>query len=58
MGIRKELHPKLVDGKNILPLACYTLSNVEQRALCHWLQNIKVPDGYSAKFSRCVNIGE
>uniref|UniRef100_A0A2N9GFA6 Transposase-associated domain-containing protein n=1 Tax=Fagus sylvatica TaxID=28930 RepID=A0A2N9GFA6_FAGSY len=33
MGIRKELHPKLVDGKNILPLACYTLSNVEQRAL-------------------------
>ncbi len=35
MGIRKELHPKLVNGKNILPLACYTLSNVEQRALCH-----------------------
>ena len=58
MGIQKELHPKLVNGKNILPLACYTLSNVEQRALCHWLQNIKVSDGYSENLSRCVNIGE
>jgi hypothetical protein len=58
MGIRKELYPKLVDGKNIMSLACYTLSNVEQRALCHWLQNIKVSDGYSANLSRCVNIRE
>ena len=58
MGIRKELHPKLVNGKNISPLACYTLSNVEQRALCHWLQNIKVLGGYSANLSRCVNIRE
>ncbi len=45
MGIRKEFHPKLVDQKTILPLTCYTLSNVEQRALFQCLQNVKVLGG-------------
>ncbi|XP_039138843.1 uncharacterized protein LOC120276184 [Dioscorea cayenensis subsp. rotundata] len=56
MGIRQPLHPKEVNGRILLPAACYMLSNDEKRALCQWLQQIKFPDGYSANLSRCVNV--
>ena len=56
MGIRKELHPE--DGKTTFPRACYTLSKDEKNAVFQWLQNVKVPDGYSANLSQCVNVGE
>ena len=56
MGIRKELHPE--DGKTTFPRACYTLSKDEKKVVFQWLQNVKVPDGYSANLSRCVNVGE
>ena len=56
MGIQKELHPE--DGKTIFPHACYTLSKDEKKAVFQWLQNVKVPDGYSTNLSRCVNVGE
>ena len=56
MGIRKELHPE--DGKTTFTRACYTLSKDEKNAVFQWLQNVKVPDGYSVNLSRCVNVGE
>ena len=56
MGIRKELHSE--DGKTTFPRACYTLLKDEKKAVFQWLQNVNVPDGYSANLSQCVNVGE
>lgn len=55
MNAKHELHPIEENGKVVLPSACYTLSDDDRRLLCHWLSNLKVPDGYSGNLSRCVN---
>ena len=34
MGIRHSLHPREVNGKIVLPFACYPLSNDEKKDLC------------------------
>ena len=56
MRIRQELHPIEVDREIMLPPACYTLTNDEKKSVFQWLSDIKVPDGYSANLSRCVNV--
>ena len=48
MGIRKELHLKLVGDKFVVPPACYTLSSDEKKRFCEWLKLVKFPDGYAA----------
>ena len=57
MGIRKSLHPVPRGGyKYYLPPGCYTLSLQEKRRLCQFLKDIKVPDNYSSKISRRVQV--
>ncbi|VVA26864.1 PREDICTED: LOC109704191 isoform [Prunus dulcis] len=55
MGIRSKLHPIEEAEKIIWPKADYELSNNDKKAVFQWLMNLKVPDGYSANISRCVN---
>ncbi|CAN1820113.1 hypothetical protein LINPERHAP1_LOCUS28970 [Linum perenne] len=57
MGIRDELHPQRHEsGKMYVPPACFTLSAKERQLLCKALKGVKVPDGYAANISRCVNL--
>ncbi|KAM6597102.1 hypothetical protein CsatA_007626 [Cannabis sativa] len=57
MGIRFELHPKESEYKRtVIPPACFTLSKYEKIVFCQFLEKIKVPDGYAANISRCVNV--
>ncbi|KAK8936926.1 hypothetical protein KSP39_PZI012827 [Platanthera zijinensis] len=58
MGLRSELHPIEKDDHYIMPQACYSLTLVERRAICNFLENIKVPDGYSSNIKRCINAKE
>ncbi|OMO91602.1 hypothetical protein CCACVL1_07067 [Corchorus capsularis] len=59
MGIRPELHATAIgDGRYVFPPACYTLSKDEKRVFCQFLNDLKVPDGYSSNFSRCVSLTE
>ncbi|CAN6575551.1 unnamed protein product [Malus baccata var. baccata] len=59
MGIRERYHPKVREnGKlDFLP-GDYTLSDNDNRALCKWLSELQVPDGYSGNLSQCVVAGE
>jgi hypothetical protein len=44
LGIREELHPQERPNRKVyLPLACYTLTNEEKRAICKCLHGIRVP---------------
>ncbi|XP_071740608.1 uncharacterized protein [Rutidosis leptorrhynchoides] len=55
MKIRSELHPTpLPNGKVYLPPACFTMDKKEKELFCEVLMGVKVPDGYSANISRCV----
>ncbi|KAL9451265.1 hypothetical protein AB3S75_012925 [Citrus x aurantiifolia] len=56
MRIRQELHLIEVDGEIVLPFDCYTLTTDEKKSVLQWLSDIRVPDGYSANLSRCVNV--
>jgi hypothetical protein len=48
LGIREELHPQeRPNGKVYLPLASYTLTNEEKRAMCKCLRGIRVTTGFS-----------
>ncbi|KAG8485401.1 hypothetical protein CXB51_021699 [Gossypium anomalum] len=58
MGIRSYLHPKMRNGKEYLPQACYTLASKERDIFLSILKNLKVPDGYASNISRCVNLKE
>ncbi|KAL1316465.1 hypothetical protein AAHE18_15G068200 [Arachis hypogaea] len=59
LGIKKDLHP-IREGEKVLSLpdAIYKLNNKERRSLCEFLQNVKVPDGYSSNIRRCINLKE
>ncbi|XP_073147797.1 uncharacterized protein [Henckelia pumila] len=53
---RPELHLiGGVGGKIYKPKAAYTLSKVQMTELCVWAKSLKLPEGYSANISRCVN---
>nr|XP_016461044.1 PREDICTED: uncharacterized protein LOC107784425 isoform X1 [Nicotiana tabacum] len=56
MNIRKELYPIKNGDKYDLPTACYTLSPEEKYKFCDFLNNLKVPDGFSSNISQCVNL--
>ncbi|XP_040938717.1 uncharacterized protein [Gossypium hirsutum] len=58
MGIQSYLHPKMRDGKEYLPQACYTLASRERDIFLSIVKNLKVPDGYASNISRCVNLKE
>ncbi|XP_060969762.1 uncharacterized protein LOC133036989 [Cannabis sativa] len=59
MGIRSELHPKESESKRtVIPPACFTLTKKEKTIFCRFLKTIKVPDGYAANISRCVDVNQ
>uniref|UniRef100_A0A803MQZ1 DUF4216 domain-containing protein n=1 Tax=Chenopodium quinoa TaxID=63459 RepID=A0A803MQZ1_CHEQI len=54
--IMKHLAPKLIDGKWHMPPVPYTLSKAQKLTVYKFLEDIKVPDGYSSNFSKCINL--
>ncbi|XP_073133531.1 uncharacterized protein [Henckelia pumila] len=53
---RPELHRD--DITNTYPKACYTLDKQSKVTLCKWLRDLKFPDGYASKLSRCVDMSK
>lgn len=52
-----ELQP----GKNgniVKPKAPYTLTKQQRIAVCEWVKNLRLPDGYASNLSRCVDLKE
>ncbi|XP_071719148.1 uncharacterized protein [Rutidosis leptorrhynchoides] len=57
MGIRHELHLEpLSNGKVYLPPACFEKDKKEKEKFCNVLKEVKVPDGYAANISRCIQV--
>ncbi|XP_071688039.1 uncharacterized protein [Rutidosis leptorrhynchoides] len=55
MGIRHEIHPEpLSIGKVFLSPACFEMDKKEKEKFCNVLKEVKVPDGYAANISRCI----
>jgi hypothetical protein len=59
LGIREELHPQVRrNGKVHLPLASYTLTTEEKRAICKCLHGTRVPIGFSSNIKNLVSMSE
>ena len=60
MGIRKNLHPKKINGNKKVKLAkaCYSMTNAEKSIFYDVLKTAKLPDGSASNISRCVNLLE
>nr|GEW57755.1 hypothetical protein [Tanacetum cinerariifolium] len=57
MGIRPELHSQPRNRKKFyLPPACFSMDKKEKETFCNVLKKVKVPDGYVANISRCVQL--
>ena len=57
LGLRADLHPVEADeNRTFIPAACYTMTNKEKDLFCEVLKGVKVPDGYAANISRCVQL--
>jgi len=54
MGIRDQLHPVSQGDRMYLPPACHTMSMRERQRFCHYLKNLKVPQGYSSNIKSLV----
>ena len=46
MGSMSELAPRFESMRTYLPLACYTLSIMENRVFCQTISQFKVPYGF------------
>ena len=59
MGIwcnRRELELKpQPNGKLLKPKACFSLTSQEAKAVCRWLKELRMPDGYSSNLARCAD---
>jgi hypothetical protein len=59
LEIREDLHPKeRPNGKAYLPLASYTLTTEEKRAICKCLRGIRVPRGFSSNIKNMVSMSD
>ncbi|WVZ84272.1 hypothetical protein U9M48_031322 [Paspalum notatum var. saurae] len=58
LGIRKDQHPLVQNGKYSLPPSKYSLGKEEKTYLCKLLEGVKMPDGYASNIKRCVNVKE
>ncbi|CAN6577103.1 unnamed protein product [Malus baccata var. baccata] len=56
LNIRRSQHLRRKGNRTFLPLALFTLKREEKTAFCNVLSTIRVPDGYSSNFSRCVHL--
>lgn len=48
----------LSSSSNTKSKAHYTLSKDQRRKICEWVQSLRLPDGYSSKLARCVDMKE
>ena len=48
----------LPDGRVCKPKASYTLTSVQKQAVCNWIQELRMPDGYASNLGRCVNVAQ
>ena len=55
---RPELELVERNGKFLKPKASYTLTKCQKEDVCHWVKQLKFPDGYSSNVGRCVNLEE
>ncbi|XP_019150967.1 PREDICTED: uncharacterized protein LOC109147764 [Ipomoea nil] len=55
---RPQLHLVEHNGKVFKPKANYTLERDEQRVVCEWVQNLKLPDGFASNVANCVDLNE
>jgi hypothetical protein len=59
LEIREKLHPQeRLNGKCYLPLASYTLTTEEKRAICKCMHGIRVPTGFSTNIKNLVSMLE
>ncbi|XP_052117681.1 uncharacterized protein LOC110281750 [Arachis duranensis] len=56
---RKNLElPNQSGGKIIKPKANYTFTLQQKRAICEWVKELRMPDGYGSNLGRCVDMKE
>lgn len=54
---RRDLHIQFAGiGEPGKPKARYTLTKRQRLAICEWVQNLKLPDGYASNLARCVDM--
>lgn len=54
---RSELELQDVGGgKYVKPKAKYALNKSERVAVCEWVKQLKLPDGYASNIGRCVDL--
>ncbi|KAK7308273.1 hypothetical protein VNO77_41875 [Canavalia gladiata] len=56
MGIRTELGPIQKDKSTYLPPAAHTLSKQEKITFCKFLDEVKVPEGYSSNIRNLISV--
>jgi len=52
-----ELQP-IANGNMGKPKVQYTLTKQQRLAVCEWMKNLKLPDGYVSNLARCVDMKE
>src|SRR3954470_21489304 len=53
---RPELEIKINQrGVNSKPKATFVLSKPQRLAICRWINDLKLPDGYVSNLSRCID---
>jgi hypothetical protein len=58
LGIRKDQHVMLRNGKYTSPSALYTLGKYEMTWLCQFLEGMKMSDGYASNIKRSVDVNK
>ena len=54
---RKDLQLKSQgNGKWLKPKENYTITKDEVKIVCHWIKELRMPDGYSSNLARCADI--
>ena len=54
---RPEMELQLLqNGKYLKPKAIYSLTSDEAKSVCHWLKELRMPDGYSSNLARCADV--
>jgi uncharacterized membrane protein len=57
MGLRPKLHPfTAANGMTYMPAACHTMSREDKENFLKVLRNVRVPNEYASKISRCVRL--
>ncbi len=56
LGIRSKLALIKKDNRIYLPLACYTMSKEKKRRFCQFVNDLKVPEGYSSNLRSQINM--